>query len=64
MPAFVQTKVKLTTQVNKTVFAVNIIKNPESKVNVFNIFSRIIMVALLLILPFITYLFLTSFTET
>lgn len=64
MPAFVQTKVKVTTQVNKTVFAVNIIKNPESKVNVFNIFSRIIMVALLLILPFITYLFLTSFTET
>ena len=64
MPAFVQTKAKVTTQVNKTVFAVNIIKNPESKVNVFNIFSRIIMVALLLILPFITYLFLTSFTET
>ena len=64
MPAFVQTKVKVTTQVNKTVFAVNIIKNPESKVNAFNIFSRIIMVALLLILPFITYLFLTSFTET
>lgn len=64
MPAFAQTKVKVTTQVNETISAVKTIKNPESKANVLNVFSRIIMVALLLSLPFISHLFLASFIDT
>lgn len=40
MPAFAQTKVKVTTQVNETISAVKTIKNPESKVNVRNVFFQ------------------------